>query len=363
MAFLASFLRTLTLAFAALHFLDPAPLGRGPRAPRVDARQCATRAKERAARAALWGRAKANAYATLARLRDFFTADLAASRACWAAAPDLMPGVRCFFSTLLPLAPTDEERRSVREALRQANHTENRATRLALIRKSRDEATQRTFARARQLSPDYDAATTEVWRFIRATPRGAPNATDVRAWASQLELWEANELFSLATFAERSNETLLEDKQAIAAAELAFHLFDPGLQLQESKYVRKLQVTTNLTQLSAALARPFEDYVLDRAGLGVIPLRGRRQRLFGGWALLRMLDRGGDARDAAFDALKAHSGSVPCGNQPVRRVPSRRRIDGVGVDVIILRRLISRASRLEARRPRSWSTTGGSGCA
>ena len=33
MAFLASFLRTLTLAFAALHFLDPAPLGRGPRAP------------------------------------------------------------------------------------------------------------------------------------------------------------------------------------------------------------------------------------------------------------------------------------------------------------------------------------------
>ena len=30
MAFLASFLRTLTLAFAALHFLDPAPLGRGP---------------------------------------------------------------------------------------------------------------------------------------------------------------------------------------------------------------------------------------------------------------------------------------------------------------------------------------------
>ena len=45
MAFLASFLRTLTLAFAALHFLDPAPLGRGPRAPRVDAQQCVTRSK------------------------------------------------------------------------------------------------------------------------------------------------------------------------------------------------------------------------------------------------------------------------------------------------------------------------------
>ncbi|HJL50265.1 MAG TPA: hypothetical protein RMG45_30665, partial [Polyangiaceae bacterium LLY-WYZ-15_(1-7)] len=58
--------------------------------------QCATRSKERAARAALWGRAKANAYATLARLRDVFSADLAASRACWAAAPDLMPAVRCF---------------------------------------------------------------------------------------------------------------------------------------------------------------------------------------------------------------------------------------------------------------------------
>ena len=48
----AGLLRTLTLAFAALHFLDPAPLGRGPRAPRVDARQCAARSKERAARAA-----------------------------------------------------------------------------------------------------------------------------------------------------------------------------------------------------------------------------------------------------------------------------------------------------------------------
>ena len=34
MAFLARVLRTLTLAFAARHFLDPVPLGRGPRAPK-----------------------------------------------------------------------------------------------------------------------------------------------------------------------------------------------------------------------------------------------------------------------------------------------------------------------------------------
>ena len=116
MAFLASFLRTLTLAFAALHFLDPAPLGRGPRAPRVDARQCATRAKERAARAALWGRAKANAYATLARLRDRVTDISPAIRSCWATAPDLMPAVRCFLFKDLRPAPTDEEKRSLREA-------------------------------------------------------------------------------------------------------------------------------------------------------------------------------------------------------------------------------------------------------
>ncbi len=299
MAFLASFLRTLTLAFAGLHFRDPAPLGRGPRAPRVDARLCATRSTERAARAALWGRAKANAYATLARLRDVFTADLAASRACWAAAPDLMPAVRCFVFKDLRPAPTDEEKRSLREARRQANVTAKLPQRQEhdLIRKRRDEGTWRKIARASQLSPDYEAATTEVWRHIRATPRGAPNGTDVKAWAHQLRNWGFE---WLATFAARSNETLLEDKQAIAAAELAFHLFDPGLQLK---------VTTNLTKLSEALARPFNgDYAPVR--LGVIPLRGRRQRLFAGWALLRMMDRGGAARDAAYGALKGHAGSV-----------------------------------------------------
>ena len=87
MAFLASFLRTLTLAFAALHFLDPAPLGRGPRAPRVDARQCATRSKERAARAALWQRAKANTWARLTSFYEGIKAELARRSRCWAAAP------------------------------------------------------------------------------------------------------------------------------------------------------------------------------------------------------------------------------------------------------------------------------------
>ena len=148
MAFLASFLRTLTLAFAALHFLDPAPLGRGPRAPRVDARQCATRAKERAARAALWGRAKANGYAPRAAPRFVHGGARGESRMLGrGAGPDAgrallrVPGTRP--------APTAEEKRSLREARRQANVTRKlpRAARDDLIRKTRDDGTWRKFAR------------------------------------------------------------------------------------------------------------------------------------------------------------------------------------------------------------------------
>ena len=191
MAFLASFLRTLTLAFAALHFLDPAPLGRGPRAPRVDARQCATRAKERAARAALWARAKANTWARLASFWDGLKAELARRSRCWAAAPDLIPAARCFWRAELPLPPSDEERRSVRDLLRFANITGKlaRETKRDVFRKMRDEDLARRGARASQLSPDYEEATTEVWRHIRATPRGAPNTTDVRAWADKVGEW------------------------------------------------------------------------------------------------------------------------------------------------------------------------------
>ena len=60
----------------------------------------------------------------------------------------------------------------------------------------------------------------------------------MRAWADKVSAWGPA---WLAAFAERSNATLLEDKQAIAAAELAFHLFDPSL---------NLRVEANLTQLS-----------------------------------------------------------------------------------------------------------------
>ena len=47
----------------------------------------------------------------------------------------------------------------------------------------------------------------------------------------------------------------------------------------------------------------------------------------------------GASGGAASWSSRIHGRSVPCGNQPVHRVPSsRRRIDGVVVDVIILRR-------------------------
>ena len=192
MAFLASFLRTLTLAFAALHFLDPAPLGKGPRAGRVDARQCATRGKERAARAALWQCTKANTWARLTSFYKGIKAELARRSRCWAAAPDLMPGLCCFLRAELPLAPTAEEKSLARFRIgRTIGRTEKipRDMRDAVIRTMRNEDHARTIARASQLSPDYEAATTEVWRHIRATPRGAPNTTDVRAWARQVGMW------------------------------------------------------------------------------------------------------------------------------------------------------------------------------
>ena len=145
------------------------------------------RGKERAARAALWQRAKANTWARLTSFYEGIKAELARRSRCRAAAPDLRPGARCFLRAELPLAPTDEEKRSVREALRFGPRLRGKfpETKHAVIRKMRDEDHARRFARASQLSPDYEEATTEVWRFIRATPRGAPNGTDVRAWADK----------------------------------------------------------------------------------------------------------------------------------------------------------------------------------
>ena len=212
MAFLASFLRTLTLAFAALHFLDPAPLGRGPRAPRVDARQCATRSKERAARAALWHRAKVNFFRSGRIFLDRLIVQIDQRFECSYQAPDFMSDVRCFWRGP-PLVPTAAEKRVIRDArrkLREAHpdFTLTRETRDELIRESRDEATWLRRARAAQLSPDYEAATTEVWRHIRATPRGAPNTTDVRAWADKVSAWGPA---WLPAFAVRSHATLLDD--------------------------------------------------------------------------------------------------------------------------------------------------------
>ena len=157
---------------------------------------------------------------------------------CSYQAPDFMSDVRCFWRGP-PLVPTAAEKRVIRDArrkLREAHpdFTLTRETRDELIRESRDEATWLRSARA-QLSPDYEEATTEVWRHIRATPRGAPNTTDVRAWADKVNEWGPA---WLAAFAVRSNATLLEDKQAIAAAELAFHLFDPSLNCKSRRTSR-----------------------------------------------------------------------------------------------------------------------------
>ena len=60
-------------------------------------------------------------------------------------------------------------------------------------------------------------------------------------------------------------------------------------------------VEANLTQLSRTLLHPSRTSTATAS----LPLRGRRQRLFAGWALLRMLDRGGAARDAAYEALRS----------------------------------------------------------
>ena len=365
MPFLASFVRTLTLAFAALHFLDPSPLGKLPTPPRVDpARRvasalmgldapgmggrspsasskatCQKRSREREARKHLYEHAWARAGTRLASARDAARAQLALRRACWAAAPDLVPGLRCFLRAELALAPTtDEEKAAVREgrrAYKAANVTLEstfetpKSLREEIIMSLRNKENGRIMARAAQLTslsglpqllPRADKATTEVWRHIRATPQGEPNGTDVRAWARKTWFWGPLWLGTFATDLARCQETispnetisrwvpiktisrewrLSEEKKAIAAAELTFHLFDGSL---------KPLVQANLTILTEALALPFEDY--ESARPGVIPLVGGKHRTFAGWALLRMLDRGGPARSAARDALKPYAKSI-----------------------------------------------------
>jgi len=342
MPFLASFVRTLTLAFAALHFLDPSPLGRLPTAQRGDpARRvasallgldapgtggrspsasskgtCQKRSREREARKHLYEHAWARAGTRLASARGAAWARLALRRACWAAAPDLVPGLRCFRSRAeqLLVPTTDEEKAAVREArrtYRAANHTygyQGSFLHYYAIASLRDQENGRIIARVAQLSPNSSTATTEVWRSIRATPQGAPNKTDVRAWERRLlNDWDPQWLVTFASDLSRSttNETLSrewrlsEEKKAIAAAELTFHLFDGSL---------NVQIPTDLTNLTKALALPFEDY--ESARPGVVPLVGGKHRTFAGWALLRMLDRGGPARAAARDALKPYARSI-----------------------------------------------------
>ena len=74
---------------------------------------------------------------------------------------------------------------------------------------------------ARASLPDYEEATTGVRRHIRATPRGAPNTTTWGLGDKSRGVRRGSRLGGAP------NATLLEDKRA--AAELAFHLFDPSL--------------------------------------------------------------------------------------------------------------------------------------
>ena len=224
MAFLTSFLRTLTLAFAALHFLTrrrwPGPARAARRRPAV--RHAGPRS---AARAALWHRAKVNFFRSGRIFLDRLIVQIDQRFECSYQAPDFMSDVRCFWRGP-PLVPTAAEKRVIRDArrkLREAHpdFTLTRETRDELIRERRDEATWLRRARAAQLSPDYEAATTEVWRHIRATPRGAPPRTcgpGRRNWR-----FGRQTSYSASRPSRRAQTRPLEDKQAIAAAELAFH--------------------------------------------------------------------------------------------------------------------------------------------